>query len=168
MPGWRGRRESYSQVSCHLNSVHALAFMDKHGRFRLCRLNCENGQRTALGSCPARAADDRHGPRKFPPPQWWTVEEEGGGEAREAGGGRERDVLRPTVTLPPGMRPGPPSEVAGPQLVVATDGYVAAGAPLLAVSSLRGADGVDDTTGKFLLRAELKKKEEEEEAGTGR
>ena len=47
--------------------------------------------------------------------------------------------------------------------MAATVGYVAAGAPLLAVSSLRGADGVDDTTVKFLLRAELKKKEEEEE-----
>ena len=42
----------------------------------------------------------------------------------------------------------------------ATVGYVAAGAPLLAVTSLRGADSVDDTTVKFLLRAELKKKEE--------
>ena len=35
----------------------------------------------------------------------------------------------------------------------ATVGYVAAGAPLLAVSSLHGADGVDDTAVKFLLRA---------------
>ena len=40
---------------------------------------------------------------------------------------------------------------------------MAAGAPLLAVLSLRGADGVDDTTVKYLLRAELKKEEEEEE-----
>ena len=61
------------------------------------------------------------------------------------------------------MRPAPPSEVAGPQAVAGTGGYVAAGAPLLAVSSLRGADGVDGTAVKFLLRAELKKKEEEEE-----
>ena len=44
-----------------------------------------------------------------------------------------------------------------------TVGYVAAGIPLLAVSSLRGADGVDDTAVKFLLRAELKKKNKEEE-----
>ena len=39
------------------------------------------------------------------------------------------------------------------------------------MSSLRGADGVDDTAVKFLLRAELMKKkeeeEEEEEAGAG-
>ena len=61
------------------------------------------------------------------------------------------------------MRPAPPSEVAGPQGAAATGGYVAAGAPLLAVSSLRGADGVDDTAVKYLLRGELKKKKEEEE-----
>ena len=60
------------------------------------------------------------------------------------------------------MRPAPPSEVAGPQVVAATGGYVAARAPLLAVSSLRGADGVDDTAVKYLLRAELEKEEEEE------
>ena len=29
---WRGRRESDSQVFCHSNSLHALAFMDKHFR----------------------------------------------------------------------------------------------------------------------------------------
>ena len=52
--------------------------------------------------------------------------------------------------------------MAEPQGAAATGGYVAAGAPLLAVSSLRGADGVDDTAVKFLLRAELKKKKEEE------
>ena len=40
---------------------------------------------------------------------------------------------------------------------------VAAGAPLLAVSSLRGADGVDDTAVKYLLQADLKKKRKEEE-----
>ena len=40
---------------------------------------------------------------------------------------------------------------------------MAARAPLLAVSSLRGADGVDDTAVKYLLRAELKKKKREEE-----
>ena len=61
-----------------------------------------------------------------------------------------------------GMRLAPPSEVAGPLGPAVTVGYVAAGAHLLAVSSLRGADGVDDTAVKFLLRAELKKKEEEE------
>ena len=81
------------------------------------------------------------------------------------------NVPRHQKTPPPGVRPAPPSEVAGPQGAAATGGYVAAGAPLLAVSSLRGADGVDDTAVKYLLRAELKKKkkeeEEEREAGAG-
>ena len=63
-------------------------------------------------------------------------------------------------TLSRGTRPASPSEVAGPLGPAATVGFVAAGAPLLAVSSLRGADGVDDTAVKF-LRAELKKEEEE-------
>ena len=62
-----------------------------------------------------------------------------------------------------GLRPAPPSEVAGPQGAAATGGYVAAGAPLLAVSSLRGFDGVDDITAKFLLQQALKLKEKEEE-----
>ena len=37
------------------------------------------------------------------------------------------------------------------------------GAPVLAVQSLRGFDGVDNTAAKFLLQQALKKKEEEEE-----
>ena len=37
------------------------------------------------------------------------------------------------------------------------------GAPLLAVQSLRGFDGVDDTAAKFLLLQALKMKKEEEE-----
>ena len=37
------------------------------------------------------------------------------------------------------------------------------GAPVLAVQSLRGFDGVDNTAAKFLLRQTLKKKKEEEE-----
>ena len=62
-----------------------------------------------------------------------------------------------------GLRPAPPSEAAGPQGAAATGGYVAAGAPLLAVSSLRGFDGVDDITAKFLLQQALVLKEKEEE-----
>ena len=62
-----------------------------------------------------------------------------------------------------GLRPAPPSEVAGPQGAAATGGYVAAGAPLLAVLSLRGFDGVDDITAKFLLQQALEMKEKEEE-----
>ena len=37
------------------------------------------------------------------------------------------------------------------------------GAAVLAVQSLRGFDGVDDTTAKFLLQLALKMKEKEEE-----
>ena len=65
-------------------------------------------------------------------------------------------------TLPLWTQPAPPSEVTGPLGRAVTVGSVAAGAPLFAVSSLRGADGVDDTAVKFLLRAGLKKKKEEE------
>ena len=83
--------------------------------------------------------------------------------AREEAGSETYHAPRGPKTLPPGLRPAPPSEVAGPQGSAATGGYVAAGAPLLAVSSLRGADGVDDTAVKFLLRAELRKKKKEEE-----
>ena len=84
-------------------------------------------------------------------------------EGREEAGSETYDAPRGSKTLPPGMRPAPPSEVAEPQVVAATVGYVVVGAPLLAVSSLRGADGVDDTSVKYFLRAELKKKKEEEE-----
>ena len=59
---------------------------------------------------------------------------------------------------PPGVLKEP--EV---QLEAATVGYGAAGAPLLAVSSLRGADGVDDTAVRTLLKLALQKKVEEEE-----
>ena len=61
--------------------------------------------------------------------------------AREEAGSETYYAPRGPKTLPPGVRPAPPSEVAGPQGSAATGGYVAA-APLLAVSSLRGADGV--------------------------
>ena len=81
-------------------------------------------------------------------------------ERQEEAGSETYHAPRGPKALPPGMRPAPPSEVAGPQVVAATDDYVAAEAPLLAVWSLGGADGVDDTAVKFLLRAELKKKEE--------
>ena len=83
--------------------------------------------------------------------------------AREEAGSETYYAPRGPKTLPPGVRPAPLAEVAGPQVMAATGGYVAARAPLLAVSSLRGADGVDDTAVKYLLRVELKKKKEEEE-----
>ena len=84
-------------------------------------------------------------------------------ERQEEAGSETYCAPRGPKTLPPGVRPAPLAEVAGPQVMAATGGYVAARAPLLAVSSLRGADGVDDTAVKYLLRAELKKKKKEEE-----
>ena len=73
-------------------------------------------------------------------------------------------ALRGQKTPPPGERPAPLSEVAGPQRSDRTVRHSAGEAPLLVVPSLRGADGVDGTTVSFLLAENLKlqKKEEEE------
>ena len=60
-----------------------------------------------------------------------------------------------------GMRPERLVDARGPQRCDRTVPSV--GAPVLAVQSLRGFDGVDDTTAKFLLRQALKLKKEEEE-----
>ena len=58
--------------------------------------------------------------------------------AREEAGSETYHAPRGLKTLPPGTRPAPPSEVAGPQGAAATVGYVAAGA------SLAGRDDVDE------------------------
>ena len=62
-----------------------------------------------------------------------------------------------------GMRPERLVDARGPQRCVRSVPSV--GAPVLAVQSLRGFDGVDDTTAKFLLQLALfeKKREEEKE-----
>ena len=74
-------------------------------------------------------------------------------------------ALRGQKTPPPGERPAPLSEVAGPQRSDRTVRHSAGEAPLLVVPSLRGADGVDGTTVSCLLAENLKlqKKKEEEE-----
>ena len=75
-------------------------------------------------------------------------------------------ALRGQKTPPPGERPAPQSEVAGPQRSDRTVRHSAGRAPLLVVPSLRSADGVDGTTISFLLAENLKlqkKKEEEKE-----
>ena len=59
-------------------------------------------------------------------------------ERQEEAGSETYCAPRGPKTLPPGVRPAPLAEVAGPQ-GAATGGYVAARAPLLAVSSLRGS-----------------------------
>ena len=83
--------------------------------------------------------------------------------AREEAGSETYYAPRGLKTLPPGTRPAPPSEVAGPQGAAATAGYVAAGAPLLVVASLAGGDDVDATTVSYLLSVALAKEKEEEE-----
>ena len=64
---------------------------------------------------------------------------------------------------PPGERPEQLPETPGPQRCDRTVRGTSVGAPLLAVQSLRGSDGVDDTAAKFLLLQGLKMKKEEEE-----
>ena len=60
-----------------------------------------------------------------------------------------------------GMRPERLVDTRVPQRCVRSAPSV--GAPVLAVQSLRGFDGVDNTAAKFLLQQALKKKKEEEE-----
>ena len=71
--------------------------------------------------------------------------------------------LRGLKTLPPGMRPEQLPEAPGPQRCDRTVRGTSVGAPVLAVQSLRGFDGVDDTAARFLLQQALKKEKEEEE-----
>ena len=61
------------------------------------------------------------------------------------------------------MRPEQLPEAPGPQRCDRTLRGTSVGAPLLAVQSLRGFDGVDDTAAKFFLQQALKLKKEEEE-----
>ena len=71
-------------------------------------------------------------------------------------------ALRGQKTPPPGERPAPLSEVAGPQRSDRTERHSAVLAPLLVVPSLRGADGVDGTV-SFLLAENLKLQKKKEE-----
>ena len=71
-------------------------------------------------------------------------------------------ALRGQKTPPPGERPAPLSEVAGPQRSDRTVRHSAGEAPLLVVPSLRDADGVDGTTVSFLLAENLMLQKEEE------
>ena len=71
------------------------------------------------------------------------------------------DALQGQKRPPPGMRPAPLPEVAGPQATV-TVGYVAAGAPSLTVV-LVSDDRIDDAALQFLLQQSLLARAEEEE-----
>ena len=73
-------------------------------------------------------------------------------------------ALRGQKTASSGTRPEPPVEVSEPRVVAVTVGYVAAPVPLLSAPMLADAvaDAVDTRTAKYLLRAALKKLDEEE------
>ena len=62
-----------------------------------------------------------------------------------------------------GTRPERLVDAPGPQRCDRTVRGTSVGAPVLAVQSLRGFEGVDDTAAKFLLQQALKEKTEEEE-----
>ena len=83
--------------------------------------------------------------------------------SREEAGVETHNALRGLKTLPPGMRPEQLPEAPGPQRRDRTVRGTSVGSSLLAVQSLRGADGVDNTAAKFLLQQALKMKKEEEE-----
>ena len=69
--------------------------------------------------------------------------------------------LRAQTAPPPGMRPGILPE-PGPQRSDRCLRRSARNTPLLAMPSLAGGDGADDTAVAFLVRREEKRKEEEE------
>ena len=70
---------------------------------------------------------------------------------------------RGPMTLHPGMRPDHLPELRGPQRSDRTVRGTSQGTPLLAVQSLRGADGIDDTAVKLFLQLALQKEKEDEE-----
>ena len=125
--------------------------------------DCAHGSDMSASSVAAAVAEALHhsaGPREK------VVERRGRqeGEVHET-----HNALRSQTTPLPGKRPAPLSEVTGPQAAL-TDGYVAAGVPLLGAPSLAGssAEAIDGSTLSFLLQhaLEVKRKEEEEAAET--
>ena len=71
------------------------------------------------------------------------------------------DALEGQKRPPPGERPAPLPEVAGPQAAV-TVGYVAAEAPSLVVAPVAEHDGLDDATIQYVLQQSLLARAEEE------
>ena len=94
---------------------------------------------------PAPLVEQHNAPRG--PTTASTMEE----EIREV-----NDALEGQKRPPPGERPAPLSEVAGPQAAV-TVGYVAARVPLLGAPSMASpsAEAIDESTLSFLLVEEL-------------
>ena len=124
---------------------------------------------TAALVAPTRAADRRNGAcRGHSRDARSEVAHEAPRGQKAATSGEEAGVvthhaLRGLKTLPPGMRPEQLPEAPGPQRCDRTVRGTSVGVPLLAVQSLRGFDGVDNTAAKFLLQQALKLKKEEEE-----
>ena len=81
--------------------------------------------------------------------------------SREEAGVETHNALRGLKTLPPGMRPEQLSEAPGPQRSDRTVRRSSGDTPLLAVPSLAGGDGADDTAVAFLVRQTLLEREEE-------
>ena len=82
--------------------------------------------------------------------------------AREVEAHESHEALRGQKEPPPGARPGLLLEPA-PQRSDRTVRRSSGKTPLLAVPSLAGGDGADDTAFAFLVRQTLQKREEEEE-----
>ena len=101
----------------------------------------------------AQRGSDARPETHFAPRGQTTATEE---EVREV-----NDALEGQKRPPPGMRPVPLPEVAGPQAAV-TVGYVAAGAPSLTVVPVSD-DRIDDAALQFLLQQSLLARAEEEE-----
>ena len=126
---------------------------------------------TAALVAPTRAADRRSGACRGLASQPGckvgscarSPTETEGGKLREEAGVVTHNAPRGLKTLPPGMRPEQLPEAPGPQRCDRTVHGTSMGAPLLAVQSLRGLGGVDDTAAKLLLQQALKMKKEEEE-----
>ena len=119
-------------------------------------------ERQSVAAAVAEALHHSAGPREK------VVEKRGRqeGEVHET-----HNALRSQTTPLPVKRPAPLSEVTGPQAAV-TDGYVAAGVPLLGAPSLAdsSAEAIDGSTLSFLLQHALgvKRKEEEEAVETAK
>ena len=109
------------------------------------------------------------------PRSWWRHEQRSFAAAlvsasHHSAQGDERLVSRNALrrhknTRAGGGRLGVLKDPKPPWVEAVTVGYVAAGAPLLVVLTLRGDDGVDSTTVSFLLRRALVPLNSSEDAG---
>ena len=113
-------------------------------------------QKQAIVQASPHVVGSLHPVAEFTSPMYNPVHQ----EQFSAGDTAEDFVIFPVVQeqVLVGMRPAPPSEVAGPQGAAATVGYVAAAGPLLVPPVLGGGDTLDDAhrlvlTGAVVARA---------------